>query len=61
VLSKIAEQLQEVRVTIDKPNKTLLYNSSMIGYYLLAFKLFVVQEIIEQVNVHLVSRTPEQD
>ena len=38
----------------------VVVNCSMIGYYFLAFKLFVGQEIIE-VNVHLVSRTPEQD
>jgi len=32
----------------------------MIGNYFVASKLFVGQEIIEQDNVHLVSRTPEQ-
>ena len=34
-----------------------ILNSSIIGNYCLASKLFVSQEIIEQVNVHLLSRT----
>ena len=37
-----------------------IFNSSMIGNYCVASKLLVGQEIIEQVNVHLMCRTHEQ-
>ena len=37
-----------------------IFNSSMIGNYFVASKLFVGQEIIEEVNVHLMCRTHEQ-